>query len=114
MKCMRRHKGEEIPMGASCIALLAIQLGSDIDDLIEELTPIFMSYLTNNSVNFKTRGMVRTSDNLINSFSPGLSQAVQETFKSPKSCKWVKSMQPMLYTNLGIMVCGKLIVSYLN
>lgn len=55
---MKKGKGEEQGLAASCAALLCIQLGQEGETTLQELRPIMSAILTDNSASLKARAKV--------------------------------------------------------
>lgn len=57
-KCLRKGKGDEQALAASCIALLITQLGEEAEALFVELRPFMLTVMADKSASVKARGKV--------------------------------------------------------
>ncbi|XP_046335157.1 interferon-related developmental regulator 1-like isoform X1 [Haliotis rufescens] len=55
-KCLRKGKGDEQALAASCIALLITQLGEEAEALFVELRPFMLTVMADKSASVKARG----------------------------------------------------------
>ncbi|KAK6176757.1 hypothetical protein SNE40_014996 [Patella caerulea] len=54
-RCLRKGKGDEQALAATCFCLLFTQLGTDVEDIFNEIRPLMLSLMADNSVNLKAR-----------------------------------------------------------
>jgi len=65
VRCLRKGKGEEQALAANCLALMALQLGSEIESELGAVQSFLTTILGDNATNNKARGAVATSLSVI-------------------------------------------------
>lgn len=55
IRCLKKGKGDEQALAAKCITMLCIQLGTEADELMDDVRPVLLTKLTDNSVQLKAR-----------------------------------------------------------
>ena len=61
MRCLRKGKGDEQALAAECLALIAIQLGSEVESLLMSCVSVLTTVMTDNSTHTKARGACATA-----------------------------------------------------
>ncbi|CAL1546424.1 unnamed protein product [Lymnaea stagnalis] len=61
VKCLRKGKWDEQELAASCLSLVAVQLGSDASSVFDTVQPILTSLMMDNSTHYKARGACATT-----------------------------------------------------
>ncbi|WAR25343.1 IFRD1-like protein [Mya arenaria] len=56
IRCLRKGKGDELALAARSLAMLCIQLAQDADEIMEDVKPVLLTILADNSANIKARG----------------------------------------------------------
>lgn len=56
IRCLKKGKGDEQALAAKCITMLCIQLGQEADEVMNDVRPVLVSLLSDNSANLKARG----------------------------------------------------------
>lgn len=58
-RCLKKGKGDEQALGARCITMLCIQLGTEAEELMADVIPVLIAVLTDSHAPLKARGEVR-------------------------------------------------------
>ncbi|BFZ08644.1 hypothetical protein BsWGS_11683 [Bradybaena similaris] len=61
LRCLRKGKGDEQALAASCLSLVAVQLGAEAQSMFTVAQPVLTSIMTDNATHYKARGACATS-----------------------------------------------------
>jgi len=56
LKCLRKGRGEEQALAAGCLALMAVQLGPEAEDLMTSVQSVLTTVMTDNASSVRARG----------------------------------------------------------